>query len=49
VLQLSYDLSNLVDTLPCVIGVAILIFSAEVPPLEAIYRSEITLFAICEA
>jgi hypothetical protein len=47
-LELPYNFLDLVNTFPGAIGVAVLIFSTEMPPWEAIYRSEITLGALCK-
>jgi hypothetical protein len=46
--QLPYDLFDLVHALPHIICVAVLIFIAKMPPLEAIDRSKITLFTLRE-
>lgn len=46
VLDLVNHLSQLIHTLPGVVVFTSLIFGAEMPPLESVYRSQITLPAV---
>jgi hypothetical protein len=43
VLDLVYDVRQLVEALACVVGVAIDVLGAEVAPLEAVHWTEVTL------
>jgi hypothetical protein len=49
VLNIVDEFGQLVNPFVCVIGVHTAIGSAPVSPLKAVYRTEITLFAVCQA